>query len=272
MTCAAPIQPLAQTALPRAIGTLRVSAKPTGLDHLYQKGALKAVFPRGDRLTAILVNTAGGVTGGDRFEVEASAAPHSRIALSTQAAERAYRALPGEVGRISTRLSIAEAASLYWLPQETIVFDGANLQRRLAIDLAEGAEALVVEPLIFGRAAMGERDIVGRMSDRIALSRAGRLDYLDAWSLDGPISDILKRPAIGNGATAMASLLFAGPRAQAMLDPVRARLPETGGASLKAPDLLVVRLLAKDGYGLRKSLLPILDLLTLNALPTCWRL
>lgn len=276
MTYAPPFRTPETAKLPRAEGELDLSSKasPRGscLDHLYQKGALKAVFPRAEDLTGVIVNTSGGVTGGDSFDITATAGAQSRLTLTTQAAERAYRALPASVGRIRTTLTVDTGATLFWLPQETIVFDGAHISRHLRCDMSQSAEALLVEPIIFGRAAMGERDIHARMSDRIELWQNGQPRHIDAWTLDGDLSTDLARPAVAAGATAMASLIYLGPRAEAHLTKIRALLPDTAGASLKAPDLLIARVLAKDGYELRKSLLPILDDLTDHALPTCWRL
>ena len=262
--------------IPRAEGVARVSSKtgPNGsaIDQLYQKGALKVVFPRSADLTAVLVNTAGGVTGGDRFQLNAAAGADSSLTLTTQAAERAYKALPDETGRIRTHLTAAENARLCWLPQETILFDGANLDRRLRCDLAHGSELLFVEPLILGRAAMGENQVRGQMSDRVELVRDGKLTYLDSWTLAGDLTEVFDRAAVGQGAKAMASLIYVGPRAEAFLDPVRDHFGDSGGASLRSPDVLIGRVLAKDSYDLRKSLVPLLDFLTDTRLPTCWRL
>lgn len=276
MTLAATLPPPRSAKIPRAEGTLRLSSKssPRGptLDDLYQKGALKAVFPRSDHLTGVIVNTSGGVTGGDNFDVSATAGPGSHLTLTTQAAERAYRALPGSVGRIRTRLAVETGATLFWLPQETIVFDHANISRHLRCDMSQNSEVLLVEPMIFGRAAMGEHDITARIRDRIELWQDGQPRHIDAWTLDGDLSQSLARPAVADGATAMSSLIYAGPRAEAHLNRIRPLLPDTAGASLKAPDLLILRLLAKNGYELRKSILPILDNLTDHSLPICWRL
>lgn len=278
MTCTATLDKAAAMTLQRAQGEARVSSKPgprgAVIDTLFQKGAMKLVFPRGKgrELAAVLVNTAGGVTGGDHFRTTASAGPESRLTLTTQAAERAYKALPGQTGRIRTQLRCSADARLDWLPQETILFDGADIDRRLRCDIAKGGETLIVEPLIFGRAAMGERRISGHMTDRIEIFRDGQLAYLDAWTLAGDLSGKLDRPGIAQGHTAMASLIYAGPRAEAILDPLRAQLGANGGASLVAPDLLVARVLAADGYALRRVLIPTLDDVSEGHLPTCWRL
>lgn len=268
----------AQTiAPPRAIGTVRISTKARGLtsvlDDLYQQGAAKAVFPRSPRgLTGVLLNTSGGVTGGDRFTYAATAGADTHLTLTTQACERAYRALGEAPGRIDTSLTVEEGATLWWLPQETLLFDGCHLTRRLSCDLAPGARALIVEPVCFGRLASGETHVTGRMADRIVVTRAGEPLVRDAWELSGDMAEQLARPAVGKGAAAMASLILAAPEAEGHLDPVRAHLGEDGGASLLAADVLVLRLLAPSGYALRARLLPILDHLTGGTLPLCWRL
>lgn len=262
---------------PRAIGeaVLRVKARDAGthIDTLRQSGALKLLFPRtAGSFQAILVNTAGGITGGDRFRIRAEAGPGTSLTLSTQAAERAYRAQPRQTGSLDTQLSVAEEAALHWLPQETILFEGAALRRGLTVDLAPSARFLMVEPVIFGRQAMREevRDLA--FDDRIEVRRAGMPLYLDGMRWHGDAAAQLDRPALGGGARALASLVYAAPDAAAHLEALRDLLGATGGASLLGPDLLVARLLARDGFTLRRALLPALDRLTRMTLPKSWRL
>lgn len=244
------------------------------LEGLHQSGSLKLLFPRcapGTR-QAVLVNTAGGITGGDRFSVTARAAPGAHLCLTTQACERAYRAASQDRGQLDTRLEVGDGARLDWLPQETILFDGSALKRSLRADLSGSARLLLVEPLLFGRTEMGERLTDLRFSDRIEIRRAGRPVYLDALNLDGDADAHLGRAFTAGGARAMAGLVFAAPEAEALLPRVRALLPETGGASLLAPDLMCLRLLAADGFALRRVLMPVLTLLTGAALPRPWML
>ena len=276
MTAHLPLTTLLPTQ-PRAIGSVCVSTKARGrqsvIDGLYQKGAAKIVFPRADiGMTGVLLNTSGGVTGGDRFDYRAEAGPGTHLTLTSQACERAYRAQPGEMGRVSTTLTVAEGATLWWLPQETLIFDGCALTRSLTCEVAETGRALIVEPMCLGRIAMGECEVTGHMSDRINLTRNGAPLVQDAWTLSGDMSAHMGRAAIGGTATAMVSLTLVHPDAAAHLAPLRALLPETGGASLLAADVLVLRLLAPSGYGLRRHLLPILDHLTTGQMPLCWRL
>lgn len=262
---------------PRAMGAVTVSSKcgATGsaIDGLRQSGALKVLFPRNRKaVEAVLINTAGGVTGGDRFEIEAHAGAGSQLTVTTQAAERAYGAHVGQTGKIKTRLSADNDSALRWLPQETILYQDAALCRRLRADLAPTAQFFMVEPVLFGRRAMGEDPTRLQFVDRIDIRRDGRPLYRDGTNLIGNAATQLDRPAIGGGARAMASLLWCAPQAGGKLDVVRNIIGKSGGASMLHPDVMVARLLAEDGFMLRCSLLPLLDLLTETSLPQSWRL
>lgn len=258
------------------MGAVSLSAKRRGeasvLDGLRQSGSLKALFPRatGSAMQAVLVNTAGGVTGGDRFDLRAVAASGTHLTVTTQAAERAYRAQTGQTGVIRNQITVSANARLNWMPQETILFDGCALRRSLQADLTGDARLLLVEPLVFGRTAMGERLTNASLHDRIDIRRDGDPIFLDAVALNGDIAAHLARPAIADGAAAMASVVYVAPDAQAHLDPVRALLPAAAGASLVRPDILVTRVLAQDSHLLRTSLMPILERLSGDALPRPW--
>jgi urease accessory protein len=262
---------------PRALGSARVAAKRledrSVLADLRHSGALKLVFPQGRRdCEAIMVNTAGGVTGGDSFMVEATAEPGATLTLTTQAAERAYRAQPGQTGNIRTAMRVGAGARLNWLPQELILYDSCALHRRLRVELAPDATFLMVEPVVFGRAAMGERLSSARFSDRIKITRAGVPLYRDGVELRGELSETLARPAIARGAGAMAGLVYVAPDADAQLGALRPDLPDQSGASLLQPNVLVLRCLAQDSHAMRQTLLPVLDRLTGQTLPVSWRL
>ena len=265
---------------PRAEGALTVTAKRHGtrsvLDRYRPSGAMKAMFPqRPGPVEAIVINSAGGITGGDRLRIDAGAGAGAHLTLTTQAAERAYRAAEGW-GQLDTRLTVAEGGTLFWLPQELILYQGAALQRSLSISLAPTARLLMVEPVIFGRVAMGERLTQARLRDRIAIDRDGLPLYRDGLRLEGDLTALMARAGIAAGAGAMASVLFVGLEAAAHLPAIRAaigsELPSVGGASLLREDVLAVRLLAEDGFELRRALLPILDRLSQDTLPTSWRL
>lgn len=244
----------------------------TRLDNLRQSGSLKVLFPRTDHdaLQAVIVNTAGGATGGDRFEVCATAHDGSSLCLTTQAAERAYRATAGEQARISNRISIGKGARVNWLPQETILFDGSNLRRKLSVDIEESGSLLFCEPLVLGRLEMGEAVNSAFFSDSVEVRSDGAPIFLDSIRFDGDPASLMDSPTIGNGSRAMASLVFVDQSAQARLPIVRSMLPDTAGASMLSNDLLVARILARDSFELRQTLVPLLKNLTEDNLPRCW--
>lgn len=264
------------TNLPRAAGSIEISARRRGpatvLGTLFQKGSAKVLLPRtlDPGLTAVLLNTAGGVTGGDRFETRATAAGDAHLTLTSQTAERAYRALPETVGCVSTHLRGAAGATLHWLPQETILFDGAALSRRLDVELASDTTLLAVEPVVLGRAAMGETVRNLSFSDQWRIRRNGELIYADALRLQGNAATLTGSRATLDGARACASLVMVSPDAERHLMPLRALMPETGGASVIRDGVLAARLIAADGFQLRRALIPILELLRGAALPRPW--
>ena len=243
----------------------------TVIADLRQQGSLKALFPRvrGDALQAVFLNTAGGLTGGDAMRIDVTAGQGAHVVLSSQAAERAYRAQPGQTARMEVTLDVGPGGRIDWLPQETILFDAAALNRKLTVHLAADATALLVEPVIFGRTAMGEVVHDLHFTDQWRVSRDGALVFADAVRMTGDADALLARKAIADGAGAMATLLLASPKAAAFAD---LDLPENCGASLIADDLLLVRLLAADGFALRRALVPLVEVLSAAPIPRVWRL
>lgn len=213
----------------------------------------------------IILNTAGGVTGGDSFATQVHVAPDSACCLTTQAAERLYCAQGTEEGRIDTRVTVA--GKLTWLPQETIVFNGARVRRRFEAEIGAGGRLLFVEPVVYGRLAMGESLTQAAFRDSVTLRREGALLYRDTVQFEGDIARQLDRPAIGNGARAMALVLYAGPDAEAYVAAARRVTP---AVSLIREGLLAARLLAADAFDLRRALVPLITQFT--DLPRSWSL
>lgn len=218
----------------------------------------------------VLTNTSGGVTGGDRFRTDIRVTDGATVSVTTQAAERAYRAQPGQTGRVDTALFIGNQSRLNWLPQETLLFDGCNLARRLSIDVNGDGSVLMVEPLVFGRTAMGETVTQGIFDDQIDLRVEGARAFLDRVQLRRDFQRSLERPAVADGAGAAALLLYFAGDAEARLPFVRELLPPLGGASLLTERLLVARLLAQDSFELRRSLVPLIELLHNDTIPRPW--
>ena len=265
--------------LQRASGMLNISVvhdsgKKSRLKDLRQQGSYRAIFPRPIQgtLEAVIINTAGGITGGDEFATQITANDHAKISVTTQAAERIYRTPDFTLGSMHTRLRAKPNAQLYWLPQETILFEGSRLYRRLEAEVAEDSKFLMVEPLIFGREASGESLKSCHLDDSVCITTGKKPIYIDRIELSGDITSTIKRPAVANGGRAMASIVLVDPRAKKTLAGINALLPSSAGASLLADNILVVRLLCADSFALRNALLPILKHLTHNAIPKNWRL
>jgi len=264
--------------LQRTDGVARISFKwsrgGTRLDRLHQSGAAKIRLPNvfgGGPPQAVLINTAGGLTGGDRMSLEATVGESCRAVLTTQACEKIYRASAGSA-EVRARLVIGEGARLDWLPQETILFDGARLSRYLDAELAPGAELLLAEAVIFGRAAHGETVRSGLFTDRWRIRQGDALIFADDLRFDWADTHLLHRPAVLAGSTAMATILFVSSDPARHLEAVRAIVGRTGGASAWDGKLLV-RMAAESGASLRKTLVPALELLLDGAaLPRIWRI
>ena len=249
----------------RSQGHVRLEVGKSGLVRLREQGAAKLRMPTGGH-EAILINTGGGFAGGDEFHFDIEAGEGSNLVTTTQAAERVYRSL-GPPAKIATKLQVGAAASLCWLPQETILFDGSSLSRSLEADVAEDASFLAVEPLILGRAAMGETVRNATFHDRWRIRRAGRLIHADDLAFTGKPP---ATPATLGDAAALASILLVSPEAEATLDRVRGLIGNAGGASAWNGKL-IARLLAKDGFALRKVLCPVLCVVMGGApLPKAW--
>ena len=164
---------------------------------LHESGSLRVRFPspEAEGLSGVFVNTAGGIAGGDRFDIAVTAGEGARLTLTTAAAEKVYRA-PGPVAELNIALRLDAGAHLPWLPQETILFDRARISRSIDIDLAETASLLLCEIVVFGRAAMGERMLHGEFIDRWRLRRGGKLAFAETIRLDGEIGAKLAQSAI----------------------------------------------------------------------------
>ena len=215
---------------------------------------------------AIIINTSGGLAGGDCFEINARTA--SDLCLTTQAAEKIYGALSADT-LVTTRLLGEGDARLLWLPQETILFDRARLARSFEVDLQGSATLLAVETVILGRRAMGESLTDFSLHDRWRIRRDGRLIHADDLRLDA--ARVRGAAALG-GATAFATVVFAGPDAERFLEPLREIFDGWGGVSAWNGKL-VARIVGVDGFDLRKPLIPALKLLAAPCeLPKVWSL
>jgi urease accessory protein len=240
--------------------------------HLHESGSLRVRFPspEADGLSAVFVNTAGGIAGGDRFDIEIAAGAGSRLAVTTAAAEKVYRA-QGPAAELRISLKAAAGAHLGWLPQETILFDRARMSRRIDIDLAEDAALLLCEIVVFGRAAMGERMLQGEFVDRWRLRRGGRLVFAETVRLDGDIGEKLARPAIAKGGVAVGTALIV-PGDEALVARIREASASFGGevGISSWNGFAMARFCAQDAARLRADMMAVLGRASGAPLPRLW--
>lgn len=261
----------------RAVGSIGVSvAADAGISRrmrVHEAGSLRIRFPNGERggaLDGVIVNTAGGMTGGDRFDVNVDVGAGAALMVTSAAAEKTYRSL-GPDTRIDVKLAVASRGSLAWLPQETILFDRARLRRSIDIDLSPDARLVLAEAVIFGRSAMGEAVATGHFVDRRRVRVDGKLVFAETIRLDGAIARKLKETAIAGGSVAVASVLkFPGDDA-AVTAIEEMRQEFVGEVGVSAWNgLAAARLVAADGAALRHDLIPIVSAFHRSPPPRLW--
>ena len=240
---------------------------------VHEAGSLRVRFPNGERggaLDAVMVNTAGGMAGGDRFDIDVTVGAGARLTATTAAAEKIYRSL-GPDTEIGVKLTVDAGGALAWLPQETILFDQVRLWRRIDVDLAKDANLILAEAVVFGRSAMGETVRSGRFFDRWRVRRDGTLVFAETLRLDGEISERLAQRASANGGVAVATVLKL-PGDEASVAAVRAIERDFAGeVGVSAWNgLALARLVAPDGATLRRDLIGVAAALGGMPLPRLW--
>jgi urease accessory protein len=218
----------------------------TGTEDLFQRSPLRILFPRtfaSEPQEAVLINTAGGIAGGDRLECAVTARDNASIAVSSQTPERVYRAL-NEPAHVVTKLQAHDGARLAWLPQETIIFNGARLRRRMDVEISSRAEILALEWFVLGRAARGERVLEGQITDSWHIKKDGRLVWADTFRATEETFPQLHRRALLSRHNAVATLIHSGRDLDGRLEVARELVGSLGcaGAATSVGGLIIVRL------------------------------
>jgi len=260
----------------RATGAVRFDVSRldgvTRRRELHEAGSLRVRFPspEDEGLSAVLVNTAGGIAGGDRFDIDIASGDAARLTVTTAAAEKIYRA-EGPAAELNVTLKAEGRSHLSWLPQETILFDRARIHRRFEIDLSEDASLLLCEIVVFGRLAMGERLREGEFLDRWRLRRGGRLVFAENIRLDGDIGGKLARPAVAKGGVAIGTALVV-PGDEALVERIREKSEAFGGeVGISAWNgFAMARFCAQDAARLRADMMAVLGCALGSALPRLW--
>jgi urease accessory protein len=245
---------------PAADGEVRASVGAGGaFGDIYQRQPLRLLRPRvdaGEPQTGILVNTAGGIVGGDRHRIDIDCVAGGAALLIGQAAEKVYRS-SGATAVVDVTLTARRDSRLEWLPQGTILFDAAKLKRQTTVRREPGARVLAGEILVLGRLGMNESVRTGSLFDRWRIEDCGELAWLDALHLDGDIARLAAAKAGLDGARSLATAIYLADDAADRLDEARALLPEStsdlrAGATVLGP-LLICRWLGREPHRLREA-------------------
>lgn len=252
----------------------------TTATRVYQQGALRARFPNGTAgqpPEAVLLNLAGGLTGGDRLDMAVRLHERAEAVVSTQSCERIYRS-SGSDAVVAGSIRLAQGARLEWLPQPVILFEGARLKRETHVELAADAHLLALESVIFGRTESGETVRTGSLLDGWFVHRNGDLIQAECLDLSGEVGATLAKAAVLNGNRAIATLRYIAPDAEARVDHMRTILaaPDATPAVIAAASawngMMVARLVAADGYALNCELARVLGAFRGKPLPRVWSL
>ena len=260
----------------RAFGSVALDTRlvegRTRRHHVGESGSLRVRFPspESDALSAVLVNTAGGIAGGDRFDISLHAGADTALTLTTAAAEKIYRS-GGADSLINVALRAEANARMIWLPQETILFDQARVARRIDIDLDATASLMLAEIVVFGRSAMNERVVNGSFTDRWRLRRSGKLIFAETVRLTGAIGEKLAQAAIAKAGVAIATVLIV-PGDEATVTRVREAAATFGGevGASAWNGFALVRFCAADAARLRADVIAVLKTVNPDALPRLW--
>ncbi len=261
----------------RAVGRIALSVKAAAdvsrRQRVRESGALRVRFPNvatRNALDAVMVNTAGGMTGGDRFDIDIAVGAGAKLRVTSAAAEKIYRSL-GPDTVIDVKLSVGSGGALTWLPQETILFDQVRLHRSIEVDLAADARLILAEAIVFGRSAMGETVTQGRFFDRWRVRCGGKLVFAESLRLDGAIKQQMAQRAIAGGGVAIASALKI-PGGDADVAAIRALAHDFAGeVGVSAWNgIVLARLVAPDGAALRHDLINVVTALGDAPLPRLW--
>lgn len=267
--------------LPRAIGALRADfvphARPDAtagarLTGLRQSGSAKGMLTAPDSGELVILNTSGGLTGGDDFSVTVDIQPGARLTVTTQTAERAYRSTTGQA-RMRMRYQVGDGGHLDLVPQETILFDRSSLHREQVVALHGRATCLWAETLILGRAAMGETIATLALRDNRRITRDGLPLFIENLAFDSRALTRTSGAVLDRDTRALSTIVAVRPDAADLIRPLRAA-PVDDGVRMAASAFdgkLVVRLMAPDGWPLRRTLIRLLNPLRPRPLPRVWQ-
>ncbi|MFT8896046.1 MAG: urease accessory protein UreD [Acetobacter sp.] len=269
--------------LERAVGAygldVRLSGDATRVAGLKQQGCCRILMPRRPMGTpeAVLVNVSGGIAAGDQITGEIVCRTGSCLTITTQAAERIYKAREEDApARIEARCRVEAGARLDWLPLETIFFDRSATSRLLEVEMAGDATFLGCETRVFGRSGSDETVEHIRLRDRLRVKRDDELLWVESLISEGPLARLLEQKAVASGRTVMLTLWLVAPDAETWLLPIREALDtqnqdvETAASAWNG--MLVVRALGASSLAISRLSQRLLSILREGrGDPVTWR-
>ena len=216
----------------------------------------KALYPEGEAVCqAILLHPPSGIAGGDHLAIQVTVDRGAQAQITTPGAGKWYRS-GGRDAVQQIHLTVGDGATLEWLPQETLVYDGAQAHLQTQVSLGEGARFIGWDILCLGRQAAGERFSTGFFDLFNRVDREGTPLWLERGRVVGA-DPLLQSPAGWAGATVCGTLLCAFPElpAQAadLLVACRALTPtdEAGHGLTVLPGVLMARYLGHNSEAAR---------------------
>ncbi len=226
--------------------------KRTVISHRRHQGPLvvqKPFYPEDDTCHVYIVHPPGGVVGGDRLNIKVNIAPDAHALITTPGSGKIYRSA-GPVAQIEQQLQIAENSTLEWLPQDTILFAGCNVETVTKVDLKPGATFIGWEIICLGRPSSGETFDQGNCPQRFELWREGQPLVLERSRLSG--SDSMLEATWGLQSFPTTATMMATPASKEILAAVRDTVTDTGFSATLLDDVLVCRYLGKQGMQARE--------------------
>ena len=262
----------------RVVGGVRAQfaarSGQTAVADLRERGGYRLAMPSTftTHAEATLVNTGGGVAGGDRVAIDIAVSASADTVFSTGSAERVYRSV-GDAATIDITIALAPGARLDWLPHQTILFAGSRARRRIDVTMDPTSRLTMMETLTIGRAASRETAAPVDATDNWRIRCGGRLVFAESLRLAGDPAELMRRPTIA-GARTVAVLVHIAPDAEDRLDAVRGALedaPRIAAASAWG-GLLSVRFLDARADAVMAAGGRVIEVLSGRPLPRVWKI
>ena len=265
----------------RAQGQIRAefgaSSGRTYMSRHYEAGGFRLRVPKRDHdrgaqgVEAVLINTGGGLVGGDTGHIDVALAAGAQVTMTTQSAEKIYGS-QGPATRLDIGIRLAPDSGFEWIPQETILFRDAHFIRNLRINMAGSTRLTLLESVVLGRKASNEAAISGILRDVWRIYRDEKLIFAENMALGPDLAGQLAHAATAKGGMSMATLVYIAPDAESRIEAIRASLADApcSCAASAWNGMVVVRFLSDQPDCLRRAAAQTLRLLRGRDLPKVW--